>query len=349
MCAGDEKIKWIGIETESVALMDGKISVIVPVYKVEQYLNRCIQSIVNQSYNDLEIILVDDGSPDGCPSICNGWAVRDKRIKVIHKENGGLSSARNAGLDVATGDYIAFVDSDDYVASDIFEIMLDAAIRNNVDVACCGRVRVSAAGEIEMFTLPEEQVFTGEEAIKQLLIGGTIEEAAWDKLYKADIFNKRRFPDGEINEDIVQTIEILGTCRQIVHVGKALYYYCENRNSITTSKYNSGKMICIKHLDQISDYLDRSYPKLLKCFYYLELRYCQGLLYLLLDNAKTLNDYKDDYKEVYTRFKIAYKATAFGKGTSQSERMKGALIYFRVYYWMRRLKKGRLVGEIFGN
>lgn len=329
--------------------MDRKISVIVPVYKVEQYLNRCIQSIVNQSYNDLEIVLVDDGSPDECPAICDSWAERDQRIKVIHKENGGLSSARNAGLDIATGDYIAFVDSDDYAASNMFEIMLDAAIRNNVDVACCGRVRVSTASKVEMFTLPEEQVFTGEEAIKQLLIGGAIEEAAWDKLYKADIFDKRRFPDGEINEDIVQTIEILGACRQIVHVGRALYYYCENKNSITTSKYNHRKMICIKHLDQIANYLNKSYPQSLQYFYALELRYCQGLLYLLLDNAKTLNDNKDDYKEVYARFKNAYKAAAFRKETSRSERMKGALIYFRVYYWIHKLKKGRLTGEVSGN
>ena len=320
-------------------LMDGKISVIVPVFKVEQYLNRCIQSIVNQSYDDLEIVLVDDGSPDACPSICDSWARIDKRIKVIHKKNGGLSSARNAGLDIATGDYIAFVDSDDYIASNMFEIMLDAVLRNNVDVACCGRVRVSATGKIEMFTLHEEQLFTGEEAIKRLLIGETIEEAAWDKLYKVDIFSKRRFPDGEINEDIVQTIEILGACRKIVHVGCALYFYCENQDSITISKYNHKKMICIKHLDQISDYLDKSHPQLLRYFYDLELRYCQGLLYLLLSDAETLNGNKDDYKEVYARFKKAFKATIFKKKANQSEIVKGVLIYFRIYYWLHRLKK----------
>lgn len=312
--------------------MDRKISVIVPVYKVEQYLNRCIQSIVNQSYNDLEIVLVDDGSPDECPAICDSWAERDQRIKVIHKKNGGLSSARNAGLDIATGDYIAFVDSDDYAASNMFEIMLDAAIRNNVDVACCGRVRVSTASKVEMFTLPEEQVFTGEEAIKQLLIGGAIEEAAWDKLYKADIFDKRRFPDGEINEDIVQTIEILGSCRRIVHVGRALYYYCENKNSITTSKYNPKKMICIKHLDQVANYLGKSYPHLLKHYYDLELRYCQGILYLLLDNAKTLRDNNDDYRAVYRRFKTAFMKTGGGKSQSYKEQIKCYLILLKIYF-----------------
>ena len=329
--------------------MNKLISVIVPVYKVEPYLDRCVSSIVCQSYHELEILLVDDGSPDNCPAMCDMWAAKDNRVKVIHKENGGLSSARNAGLDVASGEYIAFVDSDDYIATTMLEKMLDAVTKNGVSVACCGRIRVSETEKTQMYTLSKACVLSSEEAIRQLLIGGSVEEAAWDKLYRADVFKKRRFPEGEINEDIVQTIEILGSCGSIVHVGEPLYYYCKNPNSITTSKYNPKKMICIKHLDQIADYLDKSYPQLLKYLYDLELRYCQGLLYLLLDNAKTLNDNRNDYKEVYARFRKAYKATAFGKGASRSERMKGLLIYFQVYYLMHGLKKGRIVGEISGN
>lgn len=319
--------------------MNKLISVIVPVYKVESYLDRCISSIVCQSYHELEILLVDDGSPDNCPAMCDMWAAKDTRVKVIHKENGGLSSARNAGLDVASGEYIAFVDSDDYIAATMLETMLNAITKNGVSVACCGRIRVSETEKNKMYTLSKACLLSSEEAIRQLLIGGSVEEAAWDKLYRADIFQKRRFPEGEINEDIVQTIEILGSCGSIVHVGEPLYYYCKNPNSITTSKYNPKKMICIKHLDQIADYLDKSYPQLLKYFYDLELRYCQGLLYLLLDNARTLNDNRDDYKEVYARFRTAFKKTKGGKNQSAMERIKGAMIFSRTYFWLHSLVK----------
>ena len=114
-----------------------KISIIVPVYKVEKYLDKCVNSIVGQTYKNLEIILVDDGSPDNCPAMCDEWAQKDSRIKVIHKKNGGLSSARNAGLDACTGDYIGFVDSDDWIEPDMYEYLLNIGMKNNADVSRC--------------------------------------------------------------------------------------------------------------------------------------------------------------------------------------------------------------------
>ena len=114
------------------------ISVIVPVYKVENFLDRCVESIVGQTYENLEIILVDDGSPDNCPAICDNWAKKDGRIKVIHKENGGLSSARNAGLDVVTGEYFGFIDSDDWIEKDFFEFLITNALKENADISRCG-------------------------------------------------------------------------------------------------------------------------------------------------------------------------------------------------------------------
>lgn len=319
--------------------MDELISVIVPIYKVEQYLDRCLSSIVHQSYRNLEIILVDDGSPDQCPQLCDDWADKDNRIRVIHKANGGLSSARNTGLDIASGNYIAFVDSDDYISENMLETMLSAALRNNVPVACCGRVRVSETSKFEMFISPKELLLTGEDAIKELLIGGIVEEAAWDKLYRYDVFENRRFPVGEINEDIVQTIEILGSCKHIVHVGKALYYYCENQNSITTSKYTSRKKICIKHLNEIELYLKRLYPQLIESYYILELRYCQCLLYLLLDNREALNNNRVDYDEVLDRFRKVFRLTRYGKGVNNIDRMKGFLIYYKCYFLLHLVFK----------
>ena len=117
------------------------ISVIIPVYKVEEYLENCIQSVIKQTVSDLEIILVDDGSPDQCPEICDLWADKDSRIKVIHKENGGLSDARNAGMKVATGEYVSFIDSDDYISLDFYETLLETIVDNDSDIVECGVVK----------------------------------------------------------------------------------------------------------------------------------------------------------------------------------------------------------------
>lgn len=319
--------------------MEKLISVIIPVYKVEPYLDRCINSIVGQTYPYLEIILVDDGSPDQCPRICDDWADKDNRIKVIHKENGGLSSARNAGLDVATGDYISFVDSDDYISEEMFETMLSAILRNKVSVACCGRVRVSNTSKIEMFTLLKEQLLSGEEAIKELLKGGMVEEAAWDKLYRSDVFKNRRFPVGEINEDIVQTVEILGNCGHIVHVGKALYYYCENTGSITKSEYNKNKIVVLKHLDQIREYILNNFPMLMDYYMILETRYCQSMLYLLLDNSETYKTYQRDRTIFYKRFKNGFSKRFIRCYINGNEKIKGWLIFLCLYYPIHKLKK----------
>lgn len=317
-----------------------KISVVVPIYKVELYLERCVKSLVTQTYKNIEIILVDDGSPDNCPQICDIWAQRDNRILVIHKTNGGLSSARNAGIDAASGDYIAFVDSDDYIAPNMLEIMLNAIINNNVMLACCGRIRVTPSNQIKMFTLPAETVLSGKEAIKQILIDGFVNEAAWDKLYNKKLFNNRRFPVGEINEDIVQTIEILGENDAIVHVGQALYYYCENQDSITQSQYFPGKKIVIKHLDQIKLYLNKHYPDLRVYYNILETRYCQELLYLLLDSRNILQRYQQDYIEIYRRFKKVFLQSVKGGYIKKSEMIKGYLIYYKLYFLFHKLKKG---------
>lgn len=132
--------------------MNPLISVIVPIYNVEKYLARCVDSIVNQTYKNLEIILVDDGSPDRCPKMCDDYAEKDSRIKVVHKKNGGLSDARNAGMAVATGEYISFIDSDDYVSDDFFECLLDVMNKENSDIAECSVVKLYEDGHLEQYT-----------------------------------------------------------------------------------------------------------------------------------------------------------------------------------------------------
>ncbi|MEF2838208.1 MAG: glycosyltransferase [Oscillospiraceae bacterium] len=323
---------------EKQNLRDGLLSVVVPVYKVEAYLDRCVESIVNQTYTKLEIILVDDGSPDRCPELCDEWAKRDSRIRVIHKDNGGLSDARNTGIAAAIGEYLAFVDSDDYIDHCMYETMIETMSRTNAGIVCCGRYVVKGNVQISLHSMEKETVFTSQEAIQELLIGGSVEEATWDKLYRAELFEGIYFPLGEINEDIVIMPTLLRRAEKIVHVGRPFYYYWQNSASITRSAYSEKKRIMLDHLDAIKAYLEEMYPELICYFDVLQSRYCQSALYLLLDNESTYREFHDDYLAFYRRFQKSFKNMLKLVSISREEKIKGYLIYYRAYYWMHLLK-----------
>lgn len=216
------------------------VSVIVPIYKVEEYLEECLISITEQTYHNLDIILVDDGSPDRCPEICNLWADRDERCRVIHKENGGLSDARNAGLDTAKGDYICFVDSDDWIRSDMIEIMLKAAVCNNADICACGIMDVYSTRRVERKTL----FFKGgpEEILARLYNETQYPVSAWNKLYKRKCWESLRFPKGRICEDAFTTYLLIDQADCIIQIPEVLYYYRIRDNSIMTSPFSEKKM-----------------------------------------------------------------------------------------------------------
>lgn len=325
---------------EMQEISDGLLSIVVPIYKVEKYLNRCVESLVNQTYGNIEIILVDDGSPDRCPEMCDHWAERDSRIRVIHKANGGLSDARNAGMKAANGAFIAFVDSDDYVELTMYEIMLSAIQRTDADIACCGRYIVADDLLRPMHTLRQERIFDSIDAIKELLLGISIEEATWDKVYKRELFRGIEFPVGENNEDIVVIPKVLARASNVVHVGCPLYYYCQNAGSITKSAYSAKKRVMLKHLDDLKQYLEDNYRELLPCFDAVQGRYCQSALYLLLDNWKVYKEYHADYCEFYRRFKISFRGMVNQVPMSKTERIKGCLIYCKLYLVLHGIKKG---------
>ena len=181
-----------------------KISIIVPVYKVEDYLSRCIDSLINQTYQNLEIILVDDGSPDRCGEICDEYAKFDERIKVIHKPNGGLSDARNKGLDIATGDFIIFVDSDDWIDVKTCEIVLDNAIKNKAEIVVFGVNNVYADGRVKRFPPLQVGAISNSDAIKSLMYNVLqygIFNYACNKLYSRRLFDKIKFAKGRLAED----------------------------------------------------------------------------------------------------------------------------------------------------
>ncbi len=222
--------------------MQELISVIIPVYKVEKYLERCIDSVINQTYTNLEIILVDDGSPDNCGKICDEYAKKDRRIKVIHKENGGLSSARNAGIDVAKGRYLSFVDSDDYVNEKFIERLYELLKEYDADISQCDFVKTSG----EKPDVDTEEVVNVYDSISLLdsmyEIGSVHFVVAWNKLYKSELFKEIRYPEGKIHEDEAIIHLLIHKANKCVRTNKQMYYYFINENGIMNSKFSEKRL-----------------------------------------------------------------------------------------------------------
>ena len=228
--------------------MQPLVSIIVPIYQVEAYLDQCIQSICSQTYRNLEIILVDDGSPDNCPIICDNWSHLDNRIKVIHKQNGGLSDARNHGLDIATGDYICFIDSDDFISSNYIEHLLNLLIKENAQIAECHYYDYFDTDVIQIDDNKEDlSFFNNIQAIKDMYNFKGFSIMVWNKLYKRELFNNIRFPNGKIHEDVFTTYKVIFNAQKIVQTSKKLYYYRQRKDSIS-------KQFNIKRLDVIDAY-----------------------------------------------------------------------------------------------
>ena len=207
-----------------------KISVIVPVYKVEKFLDRCVESIVGQTYKNLEIILVDDGSPDSCPAMCDKWAEKDARIKVIHKENGGVSSARNAALDAATGDFIGFVDSDDWIEPDMYKLLLQRTTETGKDIAVCSYYSVGYSGERqECGCIADKAVVCKDDYFRFIVLGGD-GGYIWNRLYRADIIKEVRFDENIwYSEDLLFNFEAARNSNGAAVLDKPEYNYVQKR------------------------------------------------------------------------------------------------------------------------
>ena len=242
------------------------ISVIVPIYKVEKYLDRCIKSIINQTYKNLEIILVDDGSPDNCPKMCDNWAKRDKRIKVIHKENGGVSSARNVGLDNSTGEYIGFVDSDDYIDNTMYEKMLKLLKKENADMCFCDITVLELNGEINNCHFNTKPIQNKKEFLENIYKINCLNFAIWNKLIRKDLIDKIKFSeDIYIKEDVLFLFECINNLNKVSYIKENLYFYDMRETSALhkvnyqkeiTSLNAISKMIEILKSNQINNYLE---------------------------------------------------------------------------------------------
>ena len=242
--------------------MGEKISVIVPVYNVEQYLERCIDSIINQTYTNLEIILVNDGSTDNSGKLCDELAKKDERIRVIHKENGGLSDARNRGIDEAESDLVGFIDSDDYIDSDMYEVLLKNLNNTDADLSMCALYDVYNNTPEAQVTNKETWELSSEQAIKMVMEAKILSVTAVNKLYRKSLFSDLKFEVGKIAEDAFIMIKLLDKCEKIVATNEKKYYYVHRENSITTQKFSTKFLNVIEAYEQNSNIILEKYPKL---------------------------------------------------------------------------------------
>lgn len=213
-----------------------EISVIVPVYKVEKYLNACIDSILNQTFADFELLLVDDGSPDGCPALCDAAAAKDSRVRAIHKPNGGVGSARNAGLDRAQGNWIFFLDSDDLAAPELLEKMHRKAVEEQPDLVICDFMRMDEDGRRSWYQerLVKEETLSQEDLIRKICLTPFV--VVWGKLYRRGLLQDIRFGNKVIGEDVVFQNEVFRKAQKAVCVAEWLYYYRSSPNSLVRGK-----------------------------------------------------------------------------------------------------------------
>ncbi|MFT8342950.1 MAG: glycosyltransferase [Clostridium beijerinckii] len=283
------------------------ISVIVPVYNVEKYLPQCIDSILNQTEKNLEIILVDDGSLDNSGKICDEFSKRDDRIIVIHKKNNGLSSARNAGLEIARGNYIGFVDSDDWLDKTMYEVLLKLLKENNSDISCCDFFK-TANGNDSIPHIDNEIInsYNNLESLNNFYNGlYTQTVVAWNKLYKRELFKDISYPIGKIHEDEGTTYKLYYKANKITYTNRPLYYYRITPNSITTSKFNKKRLDIIYVYDEKVKFIkninnEEIYSKTLKwylfklinCYFECSNNIENNTEYLTLINQKVSETYK---------------------------------------------------------
>lgn len=281
-----------------------KISVIVPAYNVEPFLEKCMRTILNQTYSNLEIILVDDGSTDGTGSMCDKIAQEDPRIIVLHKENGGLSDARNAGLQICTGDFISFIDSDDYIEPDMYECMMEEMKDESASMVAVGFIMTEADGSTRILGAKQRKKLTREGAFMNLFEEEEMFPSSVNKLYRSYLFEKLRFRKGIINEDTELIPKLLNICNSVIILDKALYHYVLRKGSITQSEFAVRDYEGIAVYATAIEVCKSHYPKILPFASYYEL---SRIYETYVKLAKSKNRRSLWRQEVSLRFKIAGK------------------------------------------
>lgn len=243
--------------------MNELISVIIPVYNVERYLTKCIDSVIKQTYTNLEILLINDGSTDNSPKICEEYKNKDRRIKVIHKQNGGLSDARNVGIENAQGKYITFIDSDDDIEVDYIKYLYNLIEKYNTHMSIAAYTVVSKDKKINIGQgYEEEKVLDEKKCLERLLCEQGLSVSACAKLYEKSLFENIKFPKGKLCEDNGTTYKLIMKCNKIAYGSKSVYNYYKRENSIMTSTFNMKKLDLIELTDKMCDDIESKYPEL---------------------------------------------------------------------------------------
>lgn len=311
--------------------MDDLISIIIPIYKVENLLERCVDSILRQTYDNIEIILVDDGSPDRCGEICDQYEIKDSRIKVIHKKNGGLSDARNAGIDVAKGEYITFIDSDDWVSEKYVKTLYDLLVSKSADISVCNFIRTEKE-EIETSNEQNELYeFNNIEALTNLC-GEFYQRltVSWCKLYKTELFADIRFPVGKIHEDEFTTYKLLYKAKKIALTNEVLLYYWQRPDSIMGTSFKiKNRLHAIEAFQERADFFESIGETTLRDKTY---RALFGIYSEVNDNLKYFQDQSE--KNLFVN--------SFKNHILKLNKTNQALffrIFYKTYYKLPRLTK----------
>lgn len=292
------------------------ISVVVPVYNVEKYLNRCVNSILNQTYNNLEIILVDDGSTDNSGKICDSYK-SDSRVQVIHKSNGGLSSARNAALPYITGNYVTFIDSDDWIDPNMIRIMYNNAINNHAEISVVGYYMAPEDDEDIYSYFGSDTtctVMTRKEALATYLLHDGLGVTVWGKLWKKNLWDTVKCPEGKLHEDQYTTYKLLDQANRIVFDKHPLYYYFQRSTSIGHSKFSNKTYDLYYGIREEYQYIVGKYPDLKNA---MEIASCiweiAFINIMIRSNAEEPNVIKNVQKHVRSSIKLLISSKHLNK------------------------------------
>ena len=280
--------------------MEELISIVVPVYNVERYLDKCVQSIVDQTYKKLEIILVDDGSTDKSGTICDNWKEKDSRVKVIHQKNQGVSTARNTGVKNSTGIWITFSDNDDYMDPDLIENLYKSAKENNADIAVGGHFVTTFYKEFEVS--PEKSFVTDSEEMILRLYSGKGQTFVWGKLFKKNLFDDIKFPDGKIGEDVAVLYRLFDKAERISNIDKAGYHWIQRATSLGHRKFGRNKVVVIDFLEDMEKMVMEKYPNILDEIERFIL--VETAVYALLCYK---NNFKEEYKVLIDKLRLRIK------------------------------------------
>lgn len=307
-------------------MKENLISVILPIYNVSDYLDRCMKSVINQTYKNIEIIMVDDGSTDDSALKCDEYKEKDDRIVVFHKENGGLSDARNYGIKRASGDYITCVDSDDFVDLDYIEYLYSLITKYNVKMSICQHRVLYSNGKVKEFGKSGEEVLLSKKCLERMLYHDVIDTSAWAKLYDRSLFSDVEYPKGKLFEDIGTTYKLMLQCNNVAVGYESKYNYIIRRDSIVNCSFNPKKFDLLEMTDKMADDVLKIYPDLEKAV----LRRRVYARFSTLNQMPNVPDFEKERKAIICFITKYAHNVAYDPKTPMRDRM--AILLLRLNY-----------------